>query len=113
MFFKELSGITNYQHFHIEADAPGIIKVKCSIDDKEKTYFLLKEKTFQFDERPKKPQCFTSKGLSAERQWYLYDKIRLHIPSEMDKDMTAPKPKVTKPKKKKKNNANELKNNES
>lgn len=100
--FKELPGITNYQHFRTEANAPGKINVKCSVDAEEETFFLLKKKTFQFDERSEKPQCFTSKGLSAERQWYLYDKIRSHIPSEMDKDTTAPKPKVTKPKKNKK-----------
>jgi hypothetical protein len=100
--FKELSGITNYQHFRIEADAPGEMNVKRSVDAEEETFFLLKKKTFKFDERSEKPPCFTSKGLSAERQWYLYDKIRLHIPSEMDKDVTAPKPEVTKPKEKKK-----------
>jgi hypothetical protein len=99
--FKELTGITNYQHFRIDADAPGKINVKCSVDAEEEIFFLLKEKTFQFDERSGKPSCFTSKGLSAERQWYLYDKIRLHIPTETDKDATAPKPKVTKPKEKK------------
>jgi len=100
--FKELPGITNYQHFRIEANAPGKINVKRSVDAEEETFFLLKKKTFQFDERLEKPPCFTSKGLSAERQWYLYDKIRLHIPSEMDKDVTAPKPKVTNPEEKKK-----------
>ncbi len=99
--FKELTGITNYQHFRVEADTPGKINVKRSVDAEEETLFLLKKKSFQFDERQEKPPCFTSKGLSAERQWYLYDKIRLHIPLEMDKDATAPKPKVTKPKVKK------------
>ena len=99
--FKELTGITNYQHFRVEADTPGKINVKRSVDAEEETFFLLKKKSFQFDERPEKPPCFNSKGLSAERQWYLYDKIRLHIPLEIDKDATAPKPKVTKPKVKK------------
>lgn len=99
--FTNLPGITDYQHFRIDADEYGKINVKRSVDAEEETFFLLKEKTFQFDEKAEKPPCFTSKGLSAERQWYLYDKIRLHIPNEMDKDATAPKPKVSRPKEKK------------
>jgi hypothetical protein len=37
-------------------------------------------------------------GLTAERQWYLYEQIRQHIPNEVDKNDTAPKPKCIRPK---------------
>ncbi len=36
------------------------------------------------------------KGLSAEQQWYLFDKIRQFCP-EQDQDVTSPKPTVAKP----------------
>lgn len=47
----------------------------------------------------KLPHKLMPDGLSAERQWYLYEQIRMHIPNEQDKDNTCPKPKMSKPKK--------------
>ena len=38
----------------------------------------------------------TPLGLSAERQWYLYDQIRPFCP-DADKDITFPLPSVPKP----------------
>ena len=42
------------------------------------------------------PSIVPAKGLSAERQWYLFDHIREFCPDE-DKDITCPLPCVPKP----------------
>jgi len=96
--FNNLTGITKYQHFYTHADSPGIMKVKQTVDSEEKTFSLLKDKTFLFDDEFQKPPCTKPKVLSAKRQWYLYDTIRAHIPTEEYKELTCPKPKVSRPK---------------
>jgi hypothetical protein len=45
------------------------------------------------------PEKLIPQGLSAERQWYLYDQIRMHIPNASNKDATCPKSSMDKPKK--------------
>ncbi len=44
------------------------------------------------------PEELYPKGLSAERQWYLYQQIREHISNDQDKNSTCPKPIYPKPK---------------
>ena len=52
----------------------------------------------------KLPPVHPIKDLLPQRQWYLYDMIRPHIPTEADKESTAPKPNVAKLKSKKNGN---------
>ena len=96
--FKNLPGITKYQHFRVNASTPGTITVKQSMDAKEETFCLLKDTSFQFPKVVKHPPQIKPKKLSAKRQWYLYDAIRPHIPTMPGKDATAPKPRVPRPK---------------
>ncbi len=97
--FKKLPEITKYQHFRTDVNALGKIAVKESIDAKEETFALLTKKVDRFDAKLRKgPPLYPSNDLSPQRQWYLYDMIRPHIPTEVDKDSTAPKPKMAKPK---------------
>ena len=101
--FKKLPEITRYQHFRIDENALGEIAVKMSVDAKEETFALLKKKADRLDEKlGKLPPVHPIKDLSPKRQWYLYDMIRPHIPTEADKESTAPKPNVAKHKAKKK-----------
>ncbi len=93
---KKLPGITRYQHVHINPNTPGEITVKESVDAKEKTCVLLKKGAGRFDNGG--PPVHPTKVLPPQRQWYLYDMIRPHIPTEADQESTAPKPKVPKPK---------------
>jgi hypothetical protein len=102
--FNNLPGITNYQHFRVDAHTPGTVTVKRSIDASEETFCLLKDKSFRFGTEPKHPPSIKPPRLSAQRQWYLYEAIRPHIPDEKDKDETAPKPTVPKPKRNKTEN---------
>lgn len=97
--FKKLPEITKYRHFRTDVNALGEIAVKESIDAKEETFSLLTKKAVRFDAKLRKgPPVYPFNDLSPQRQWYLYDMIRPHIPTEADKESTAPKPKVVKPK---------------
>jgi hypothetical protein len=75
----------------------GEVSVKESVDAEEKTFTLLKNEANGVDEKLRKgPPVHPPKVLSPQRQWYLYDMIRPHIPDEKDKESTAPRPKVPK-----------------
>jgi len=85
-----LKGITKYHHFRFSVGHPGSVFVKVSIDDNEQEIKLLSDKTW----RPSKddlPSIINPPGLSLERQWYLFNKIREFCPEET-KDLVCPKP---------------------
>lgn len=91
-FFNKLPEITKYHHFSFNKEKPGEVIVKESIDGKEYIFNLLKNKEHRFDRVIEKPSILIPNGLSIERQWYLYDNIREHIPNMEDKDKTCPLP---------------------
>lgn len=79
----------------------GEITLKETIDSKEVKIHLMKS-AFPYSDKnypsyQDLPARLMPQGLSLERQWYLYDHIRMHIPSEEDKEDTCPKPKEAKP----------------
>lgn len=79
-----------------------MVIAKRYIDSEQETFELLK-KTADYStllDGSIHPEEVISAGLSPERQWYLYDKIREHIPNLADKDATAPLPAVERPTKK-------------
>lgn len=97
-YFETLKGITNYQNFVLEQKNPSVIVVKEHKDSFDIKINLTKKK-FPFGKfhLPKRlPKQIFPEGLSLERQWYLYDKIRCHILLEKDKNETCPKPKSSK-----------------
>lgn len=67
-------------------------------DEQEKEINLIKKVVDFEKQRMYPPERLMPQGLSVDRQWYLYEQIRQHIPNENDKDITCPKP--TEPKKK-------------
>jgi hypothetical protein len=99
-YFKMIPGITNYHYFKMNSNDRGVIFLKEEVDSDETKFKLLKKEfCCDFENQPKGiPQQLIPSVLSPERQWYLYDKIRIHIPNEIDKDDTCPKPKIAKPK---------------
>jgi len=98
-FFKKLPNMTSYRHFKIIKNQPGVVFLKKTIDgDYTKALLVKREVPFGKNKSFRLPSKIVSKGLSLERQWYLYEQIRIHIPDKQDKDMTCPKPKKTKPK---------------
>jgi len=101
-YFRKLPGITNYHHFSMDSSNPGVVTAKRYVDSEQETFELLK-KTVDYSallDNSILPKEVTPAGLSIERQWYLYDKIREHIPDPVDKDATAPLPAIERPSKK-------------
>lgn len=99
-YFTTFKGISKYHHFLIQRKKSSIIVVKERQDSEEIEIEMTKKKfPFSKAQPPRRPpKRLVSDGLPLKRQWYLYDKIRCHIPDKTDKDMTCPKPKISKSK---------------
>ena len=71
--FKKVSGIKMYHQFHFSSSSPGTVLCKEFSDSPGTVMVLLKEawKPVATD----LPQIVEPPGLSADRQWYLYEKI--------------------------------------
>jgi len=98
-YFRKLPGITSYQHFSMDSSNPGVVIAKRYVDSEPKTFELLK-KSADYSallDGSNLPRKVSPAGLSPERQWYLYDRIREHIPDPADKDATSPQPAVERP----------------
>ena len=94
-YFKTLKHISDYHHFFVSAEEPGIVKCKESASSDTVTFNLLKSKS----KCPKQgvlPTTTEIEGLDPARQWYLYEHIREHCYSETGKESTCPKPVVPK-----------------
>jgi len=88
--------------FFMDSSNPGVVTAKRYVDSEQETFELLK-KTVDYSallDNSILPKEVIPAGLSIERQWYLYDKIREHIPDPVDKDATAPLPAIERPSKK-------------
>ena len=66
--------------------------MKTSSDGEERSIQLLKDPTWK-PTASQLPPVIVPNGLSLERQWYLFDKIR-EFCSDESKDLVCPKPKV-------------------
>lgn len=101
-YFRKLPGISNYHHFSMDFSNPGVVTARRYVDSEKETFELLKKTVDSsvLTDGSILPEEVIPAGLSAERQWYLYDKIREHIPDPADKDATAPLPVIARPTKK-------------
>lgn len=97
-YFKIIPNITNYHHFLLNSIDGGTLIVKKTVEAEEKKIDILKKPIDCKKSRIYPPERLYPAGLSSERQWYLYEQIRQHIPSEIDKNLTCPKPKTPKTK---------------
>ena len=92
--FRKFVGIKKYHHFRFVSSEPGVMYVRKHSNTTEEKVILLKA---SWSPPPTElPDRVFPRGLSAERQWYLYEKIRQYCPDE-DKDVTCPRPTVPKP----------------
>ena len=92
--FRRIPQIKKQHHFTITSDCPGHVTMKEYSDSKEVKFKMLKR-----DWSPSAtdlPFVITPPGLSAERQWYLYDSIREYCP-DYCKNVVCPLPTVPKP----------------
>ena len=98
-FFEEhtkktaLKGITQMQHFHFKATSPGTVFVKSSSSSNERQIVLVKDPSWRPSPH-RLPSQVVPDGLSTDRQYYLYDKIREFCP-DYAKDLVCPQPTVT------------------
>ena len=94
--FRKIDGIKQYHHFSFEEEVlrEGELIVQKSCSDVPSRIKFLKNAQFVFPDIL--PEVVQPRGLTAERQWYLYEKIREFCPGA-PKDKTCPLPSVPKP----------------
>ena len=93
--FKRILNIKKYHHFRLSSETPGIVYLKLNADSNEEEVEILKN---SWEPLPHDmPSRLQPKGLSDERQWYLFDQVRQFC-SEDWKDLVCPRPTVPNPK---------------
>ena len=85
-----LKGIKQMHHFRFTHTSPGVVYVKKSKSDPEKSITLLSTPSW-CPSCHELPNMITPPGLSIERQWYLYEKIR-EFCSVDSQDLVCPMP---------------------
>ena len=85
-----LKGIKNMHHFRFDSESPGVVFVRNSSSDAERSIQLFKDQSWSPSPH-ELPQKIVPPGLSLEREWYLYDKIR-EFCSDEAKDIVCPQP---------------------
>ena len=86
--------IKKYHHFTIKSEDKGTVYRKISANGEENSINLLKH---DWEPEPSVlPNVIPPPGLSPNRQWYLYDKIRDFCTDET-KDIVCPLPNVPRP----------------
>ena len=87
-YFRRIKSLKTYHHFTLDSQCPGMVLLKETSDSP-----VTKERHLRDDnDIPSElPPTVTPSGLSNERQWYLYDKIREFCP-EGSRDLTCPLP---------------------
>ena len=95
-FFEEhtvktaLKGISKLHYFQFMKDKPGMVMVRETTAGPERCIKLLKDPSWK-PSPTKLPPVVTPSGLSIERQWYLFDKIREYCP-DSKKDLVCTEP---------------------
>lgn len=90
-----LKGISHMHHFHFKSSEPGKVFVKDTINDEERCINLLKSSSWH-PSPSDLPTPIIPPGLTLERQYYLYDKIREFVPPDLQ-DLVCPQPKQPRP----------------
>ena len=93
---KKITGIKKYHHFQCDSSKLGRVYVKENAGTVEVEINLMKYSPRWSPDPKELPSVVPPKGLSAERQWYLYDSIHPFCPDGV-KDNTCPLPDVPKP----------------
>ena len=93
-FFRTIPNITSYHNFKVSPD--GTIILKHYSDSDEDTIKLLKPDVLVSDLKGQPDETIIP-GLDLNRQWYLYDNIRMHCKSTLAADITCPRPSQPKP----------------
>ncbi len=89
-FCTKVKGIKKLHHLRFESASPGCIFVKERAGSTEVKRNILKVKSWK-PTADQLPPVLPPSGLSLQRQWYLYEKIREFCPDHL-KDTTCPRP---------------------
>ena len=94
-YFRKIKSLKTYHHFTFESHCLGDILLKTTSQDPVK-----KERHLRSVDHTVVPSALPPTiqpcGLTNERQWYLFDKIREFCP-EQCRDITCPRPTVPRP----------------
>ena len=93
--FKKISNIKKYHHFHFSSSTPGTVFVKEHADTPEVPLPILRH-SWQPTQGELPPRV-EPKGLSDERQWYLYERIHPFCAHE-HRNTVTPEPATPNPK---------------
>ena len=91
MQMKPIVQIKKQHHFTFSSVTPGGVSVKTSEEAVEAFYSIVHDP--QPVDASQLPEIIHPQGLSAERQWYLFESIRPLVP-EVAKDVICPEPHV-------------------
>lgn len=89
-YCTKVAGIKKLHHLRFDSAHPGYIFVKEKSGSPEVKRCILKDKTWS-PTVEQLPPVLTPSGLSLQRQWYLYEKIREYCPDNFQ-DITCPRP---------------------
>ena len=93
-FYQKIDRIKGYFHFEFEAQSPGVVFLRRICDGPVSEVKLWKGRQELIEDEL--PPVVPQKGLTRERQWYRYDKIRWYCRDEC-KDLTCPLPDTPRP----------------
>ncbi|XP_050401008.1 uncharacterized protein LOC126817880 [Patella vulgata] len=93
-FFRKMPGIKKYHHFRFDSNHPGMVFRKLYADSEEEIFNLIIDSSVV--PHNEKPDIIPPPGLSAERQLYLYQKIREFCRVET-RDISCPLPQALPP----------------
>ncbi|KAI0213588.1 hypothetical protein LSAT2_001353, partial [Lamellibrachia satsuma] len=88
-FYKPLPGIKGYQHFRFDGAQPGKVFLRETLESPGTTFVMSTNSALPTTA----PAAVRAPGLSAQRQWYLYNNIRQFV-SDEQKDILCPLPSV-------------------
>ena len=96
-YFKTVPSILKQHHFVFNKDKIGNVEISETVDGERHLIDIRKTKTML----PTGFPCeIIPSELSIERQWYLYEQVRIHVQNPNKQDDLFPKPSKPKPKKK-------------
>ena len=85
---KKIPLITQQHHFEFSVESPGVVSFRKSSDSSSRAFKLTSDTAFHSSDLP---QVITPRGLTPQRKWYLWDKIR-EFCLEETKDVVCPIP---------------------
>ena len=93
--FKRITGIKQYHHFRFSSSHPNQVFLKEHVDTEE--IALVINKNNWRPDPTQLPDVLQPRGLSIERQWYLFETIRPFCEVE-SRNIACPEPEVPNPK---------------